>query len=1532
MTMKRTKVISFILCLSLLVGSLACAFVSVSAKGLSEELQAAFSAYVAQVGNDFDPTEMTEQVSAKAGVSATLSEYFITHAVDGVYDENNEYPLSIPGHDGRVAAVLSVGDASYAVTASIPHEEENLGSLKTDVYAADSTVFTTDENGNITDYTGSAEKIVIPATFAGTISLKEAAGKNGVKVVWIGGDTATMAVTLGSECFAKWPSLRAMVLPYVIRGGSVGWRAVFNNPQLKYVRLPLAVQNSTGGYSTLGDGAFMSNPVLENAASKTGDMPSTRYQSSVFAGTAIRDYVLPEWMQDANQNAWNSPAYKKGVQTILYGPRVGATTNYTPSLVTKRNTATFTRALTLAAEKAEALRAGFTGEATAENIKTQIESAYTALTTAGGITVTADWNGTFAADAAGNVTGTLTLSDGTASADIAVSYRPQAGLSALAAEGKALTPAFDPDTLTYGVQLLDNVSSLTLRGQYIKGVTAVTGAAVTGYIARNGMLTVSLASLAEGDNPVTVSTVIPTGTVDYVINVIRLNREDPLREKLQAAFTAYTAQAGNDWEPDGMLAELTAAAGQEVTLEDRTKDYFITHAVDGVYDENDEYPLSVPGHDGYVTAVVKVGGNAYGLSAEIPHAEENLGALKTDVYSPDSAVFTTDENGNITDYTGSAEKIVIPATFTGTISLKEAAGKNGVKVVWIGGDDATMAVTLGSESFSKWQSLRAMVLPARIRGGSVGWRAVYSNPQLKYVRLPVSVQTSTGGYSMLDDGAFMDDPVLENAASKTGEMPSARYLSSVFAKTAIRDYVLPVWMQDAKQNAWNDPVYKKGVQTILYNINNGVAIGNNTNYAQSLLVDRATAGLARVAVLAAEKAEALRSGITGGVTAENIKAQIESAYAAQAAAGGITVTADWGDTFRVSSDGKAGGTLYLSSGSVVIPIAFSYDPTAGLEFLSLGDYALSPAFESGVTEYSVTVPFGVTSLKVTTRLAPGAVLQSLTGNTDLQVGDTNRITVTVQSPDQALHTYTVAVTREEKLEFDEIIRRLNEATEGLVCTDRTTRQDLEECLFEAVGGLGYTVSVKDWYLLPSISGATENGSTVLVPGHKGYMTAVLSVELGDETRLITLKKVIEPTMYDYTFASVSSPEDFELSADGKTLNTYWGNEDGGVAEKIVIPDGVEKISEIWFYNDNWSGVRCIVLPDSVKELPDDFANGMRNLQVVVMGDGVITCGTNAFTGCCYLRHVRLSENLQSISINMFRNTLSLCDLYFPASIKSVESNAFYRASLRRAYLVNTVKIEGTAFSYPVTRVTNFMDPSMGCQVSEEEAASIQEWVNRFLYTNGSTPAPRLITVPTLNVEATAGAFGTNTSGAWGYNALRYPAGSSLADLTSDPESTLGRLKDVMDLSLAGAAAHTQFVADHIRVPESVTAEQVLEMIGKVYCGETLEALTWATPFEKTEDGTVTGALRLQDGSGAEFTTEIETKTAYVYTPPTVDPEPTPDDPSSGGSASDDKPASDTSDTSKPADNPDTGSALPVAGAVAAILALGAVIVLRKKAE
>ncbi len=71
--------------------------------------------------------------------------------------------------------------------------------------------------------------------------------------------------------------------------------------------------------------------------------------------------------------------------------------------------------------------------------------------------------------------------------------------------------------------------------------------------------------------------------------------------------------------------------------------------------------------------------------------------------------------------------------------------------------------------------------------------------------------------------------------------------------------------------------------------------------------------------------------------------------------------------------------------------------------------------------------------------------------------------------------------------------------------------------------------------------------------------------------------------------------------------------------------------------------------------------------------------------------------------------------------------------------------------------------------------------------------------------------------------------------------------------------------------------------------------------------------------------DLEELKAAASDPGSADP--TPDKPES-----DDNSGADTSDTSKPADNPDTGSALPVAGAVVAVLALGAVITLRKKAK
>lgn len=147
---------------------------------------------------------------------------------------------------------------------------------------------------------------------------------------------------------------------------------------------------------------------------------------------------------------------------------------------------------------------------------------------------------------------------------------------------------------------------------------------------------------------------------------------------------------------------------------------------------------------------------------------------------------------------------------------------------------------------------------------------------------------------------------------------------------------------------------------------------------------------------------------------------------------------------------------------------------------------------------------------------------------------------------------------------------------------------------------------------------------------------------------------------------------------------------------------------------------------------------------------------------------------------------------------------------------------------------------------------------------------RIITMPTLKVNTSAGAFSSNTSGSWGYNALFFPEGSSLEEVTSDTGYILYRDRIIMNLTLAGVAAHAQFVADHIRVADDVTEGQTMEMVKKVCYSDTLQEPTWATPFNKADDGTVTGSILLLDKNGASFTADIHTKTAYVYTPEVVE--------------------------------------------------------------
>jgi len=113
-----------------------------------------------------------------------------------------------------------------------------------------------------------------------------------------------------------------------------------------------------------------------------------------------------------------------------------------------------------------------------------------------------------------------------------------------------------------------------------------------------------------------------------------------------------------------------------------------------------------------------------------------------------------------------------------------------------------------------------------------------------------------------------------------------------------------------------------------------------------------------------------------------------------------------------------------------------------LKELILSEGALSPAFAGNVVNYTASVPGNVTEVEVEAATSNrNATIESITGNTDLQVG-LNTIKVVVKAENGALATYTIELTREAE--------ELPVSTETEAATteeiENTTNEELEEAL------------------------------------------------------------------------------------------------------------------------------------------------------------------------------------------------------------------------------------------------------------------------------------------------------------------------------------------------------------------------------------------------------------------------------------------------------------------------------------------------------
>lgn len=147
--------------------------------------------------------------------------------------------------------------------------------------------------------------------------------------------------------------------------------------------------------------------------------------------------------------------------------------------------------------------------------------------------------------------------------------------------------------------------------------------------------------------------------------------------------------------------------------------------------------------------------------------------------------------------------------------------------------------------------------------------------------------------------------------------------------------------------------------------------------------------------------QSLSNPITGSAAVLAVTFQVKSGVAA-----GTRVSATIIDI--VATDGNSDQSL--NDASWAASVAAPPSGNANLAGLSCGDYALSPAFSAGTTEYSVTVPYDVSRLPLDYRAADGGADVSVSGN-QLSVG-VNTVVLTVTAANGASRRYTISVTRQ----------------------------------------------------------------------------------------------------------------------------------------------------------------------------------------------------------------------------------------------------------------------------------------------------------------------------------------------------------------------------------------------------------------------------------------------------------------------------------------------------------------------------------------
>lgn len=264
---------------------------------------------------------------------------------------------------------------------------------------------------------------------------------------------------------------------------------------------------------------------------------------------------------------------------------------------------------------------------------------------------------------------------------------------------------------------------------------------------------------------------------------------------------------------------------------------------------------------------------------------------------------------------------------------------------------------------------------------------------------------------------------------------------------------------------------------------------------------------------------------------------------------------------------------------------------------------------------------------------------------------------------------TFKIKLSAKLKYSDIQKKIDSIT--LDCTNSTDSKKFADELNKKLPGGYYVNKIVQYYKVNSkaaVKDVSDGADETLVEGNIGAVAAILEVIRADgKIETVYIQQKISPETVGYTFASVSSKNDFLIN-DG-VLVKYSGN-----AEKIVIPEGVKTLSDTWLsgieakktdYSKQDSTIRCIVYPESLEGTVPAQPR-LTKLEVVSFrGDKVTVLGEEAFYKATALEYIQLPDGLKTIEKKALATGHRTCssavvlNITLPNKLEKIADYAFY---------------------------------------------------------------------------------------------------------------------------------------------------------------------------------------------------------------------------------------------------------------------------------